>query len=162
MSSTLARKPFSRTAALVFFSGRRSVAESAPSTKKYGDRGAGVSLSVAVAPGDEVLYECTLTGVTGSFTNVATATAFYDDGVDGPVDELDHAAPLTCFGSKMGIDATHKWKSEGFERDCKDTVALRPCFVCYCYRKFTCTGDEAEFFARVPRFCQIISGEESR
>jgi 4-hydroxy-3-polyprenylbenzoate decarboxylase len=44
--------------------------------------------------------------------------------VDGPVDELDHAAPLTCFGSKMGVDATHKWKSEGFERDWPDEMVM--------------------------------------
>ncbi|OGP97333.1 MAG: menaquinone biosynthesis decarboxylase [Deltaproteobacteria bacterium RBG_16_55_12] len=37
--------------------------------------------------------------------------------VEGPVDVLDHAAPLMGYGSKMGIDATAKWKSEGFERE---------------------------------------------
>jgi 4-hydroxy-3-polyprenylbenzoate decarboxylase len=34
----------------------------------------------------------------------------------GPVDSLDHAARLPNFGSKMGIDATRKWKAEGFDR----------------------------------------------
>src|SRR5215831_7596226 len=34
----------------------------------------------------------------------------------GPVDSLDHASRLPDFGSKMGIDATRKWKSEGFSR----------------------------------------------
>ena len=34
----------------------------------------------------------------------------------GPVDQLDHAARLPNFGSKMGIDGTKKWKSEGFSR----------------------------------------------
>lgn len=34
----------------------------------------------------------------------------------GPVDVLDHAARLTGYGSKMGIDATRKLKGEGFER----------------------------------------------
>lgn len=34
----------------------------------------------------------------------------------GPVDQLDHAARLPNFGSKMGIDGTRKWKSEGFTR----------------------------------------------
>lgn len=34
----------------------------------------------------------------------------------GPVDQLDHAARLPNFGSKMGIDGTRKWKTEGFER----------------------------------------------
>ncbi|HEU5457127.1 MAG TPA: UbiD family decarboxylase [Terracidiphilus sp.] len=34
----------------------------------------------------------------------------------GPVDSLDHASRLPNFGSKMGIDATRKWRTEGFER----------------------------------------------
>jgi 4-hydroxy-3-polyprenylbenzoate decarboxylase len=34
----------------------------------------------------------------------------------GPIDSLDHASRLPNYGSKMGIDATHKWKAEGFER----------------------------------------------
>ena len=34
----------------------------------------------------------------------------------GPVDSLDHASRLPNYGSKMGIDATHKWKAEGFDR----------------------------------------------
>ena len=46
--------------------------------------------------------------------------------VDGPVDELDHAAPLTCFGSKMGIDATHKWASEGFTRGWPTELVMPP------------------------------------
>jgi 4-hydroxy-3-polyprenylbenzoate decarboxylase len=36
--------------------------------------------------------------------------------VHGPVDELDFASRLPCYGSKMGIDATRKWKGEGFSR----------------------------------------------
>ena len=35
----------------------------------------------------------------------------------GPVDVLNHASPLPNFGGKMGIDATKKWKEEGFERE---------------------------------------------
>jgi 4-hydroxy-3-polyprenylbenzoate decarboxylase len=34
----------------------------------------------------------------------------------GPVDTLDHAARMQDFGSKMGVDATRKWESEGFRR----------------------------------------------
>jgi 4-hydroxy-3-polyprenylbenzoate decarboxylase len=34
----------------------------------------------------------------------------------GPIDSLDHSARLPNYGSKMGIDATRKWKAEGFER----------------------------------------------
>ena len=34
----------------------------------------------------------------------------------GPVDDLDDAADLPAYGGKMGIDATRKWASEGYER----------------------------------------------
>jgi 4-hydroxy-3-polyprenylbenzoate decarboxylase len=34
----------------------------------------------------------------------------------GPVDDLDDASDLQAYGSKMGIDATRKWPSEGFTR----------------------------------------------
>ena len=34
----------------------------------------------------------------------------------GPVDQLDHSSRLPNFGSKMGIDGTRKWRSEGFDR----------------------------------------------
>ena len=44
--------------------------------------------------------------------------------VDGPVDVLDHAAPLMGYGSKMGIDATAKLKTEGFEREWPDRIVM--------------------------------------
>lgn len=44
--------------------------------------------------------------------------------VEGPVDVLDHAAPLMGYGSKMGIDATRKWKSEGFEREWPEPIVM--------------------------------------
>ena len=34
----------------------------------------------------------------------------------GPIDSLDHASRQPNYGSKMGIDATRKWKAEGFDR----------------------------------------------
>jgi 4-hydroxy-3-polyprenylbenzoate decarboxylase len=34
----------------------------------------------------------------------------------GPVDQLDHSSRLPNFGSKMGVDGTRKWRSEGFDR----------------------------------------------
>jgi 4-hydroxy-3-polyprenylbenzoate decarboxylase len=37
--------------------------------------------------------------------------------VNGPVDALEHASSLPFVGSKMGIDATRKWKEEGFNRE---------------------------------------------
>ena len=42
----------------------------------------------------------------------------------GPVDTLDHAARRQDFGSKMGIDATRKWASEGFERPWPDEIVM--------------------------------------
>ena len=36
--------------------------------------------------------------------------------VHGPVETLDHASRLPWYGSKMGVDATRKWKEEGFAR----------------------------------------------
>ena len=44
--------------------------------------------------------------------------------VEGPVDVLDHAAPLMGYGSKMGIDATRKWPGEGFEREWPDAIVM--------------------------------------
>jgi len=46
--------------------------------------------------------------------------------VRGPVDELDFAARLSCYGSKMGIDATRKWKEEGFTRPWPDPIVMSP------------------------------------
>jgi 4-hydroxy-3-polyprenylbenzoate decarboxylase len=37
--------------------------------------------------------------------------------VEGPLDILDHTCPILGYGSKVGIDATRKWRSEGFTRD---------------------------------------------
>ena len=34
----------------------------------------------------------------------------------GPIVSLDHSSRMPNYGSKMGIDATRKWKAEGFER----------------------------------------------
>ncbi len=42
----------------------------------------------------------------------------------GPMDTLDHAARLQDFGSKMGIDATRKWASEGFARPWPDEILM--------------------------------------
>jgi len=42
----------------------------------------------------------------------------------GPVDSLDHASRLPNFGSKMGIDATRKWPSEGFARPWPDEIRM--------------------------------------
>jgi 4-hydroxy-3-polyprenylbenzoate decarboxylase len=42
----------------------------------------------------------------------------------GPVDSLDHASRLPNYGSKMGIDATRKWASEGFTRPWPDEIHM--------------------------------------
>jgi len=42
----------------------------------------------------------------------------------GPVDSLDHASRLPDYGSKMGIDATRKWSSEGFARPWPDEIVM--------------------------------------
>ncbi|HWP85887.1 MAG TPA: UbiD family decarboxylase domain-containing protein, partial [Terriglobia bacterium] len=44
----------------------------------------------------------------------------------GPVDSLDHASRLAHFGSKMGVDATRKWPSEGFSRPWPDELRMDP------------------------------------
>jgi len=42
----------------------------------------------------------------------------------GPVDSLDHASRLPNFGSKMGVDATRKWPTEGFSRPWPDEIRM--------------------------------------
>jgi 4-hydroxy-3-polyprenylbenzoate decarboxylase len=42
----------------------------------------------------------------------------------GPVDSLDHSARLANYGSKMGIDATRKWTTEGFGRPWPDEIVM--------------------------------------
>jgi 4-hydroxy-3-polyprenylbenzoate decarboxylase len=42
----------------------------------------------------------------------------------GPTDTLDHATRLQDYGSKMGIDATRKWPSEGFMRPWPDQILM--------------------------------------
>ena len=44
--------------------------------------------------------------------------------VEGPLDDLDHSSPSPFIGSKMGIDATRKWASEGHTRDWPDDVDM--------------------------------------
>lgn len=41
-----------------------------------------------------------------------------------PTDTLDHASPILNLGSKMGIDATRKWKEEGFIREWPDALRM--------------------------------------
>lgn len=46
--------------------------------------------------------------------------------VTGPVDSLDHSSRLPNFGSKMGVDATTKWPSEGFTRRWPNVIRMSP------------------------------------
>ena len=42
----------------------------------------------------------------------------------GPVDSLDHSSRLADYGSKMGVDATRKWKQEGFSRPWPEEIRM--------------------------------------
>jgi len=44
--------------------------------------------------------------------------------IRGPVDDLDHASQIPSFGSKMGIDGTQKWATEGFVRRWPDMIEM--------------------------------------
>lgn len=46
--------------------------------------------------------------------------------VMGPVDVLDHSSRLMGYGSHMGVDATKKWKEEGFTRPWPDEIKMNP------------------------------------
>ena len=41
-----------------------------------------------------------------------------------PTDTLDPASPLLNLGSKLGIDATTKWKEEGYEREVQELASV--------------------------------------
>jgi 4-hydroxy-3-polyprenylbenzoate decarboxylase len=45
---------------------------------------------------------------------------------DGPYDVLDHASCSVGFGGKMGVDATAKWKEEGYERGWPEVARMSP------------------------------------
>jgi 4-hydroxy-3-polyprenylbenzoate decarboxylase len=44
----------------------------------------------------------------------------------GPIDELDHASRLPCYGSHVGIDATRKLPGEGFNRRWPEEIVMDP------------------------------------
>ena len=43
---------------------------------------------------------------------------------EGPMDALDHSSRNFAYGSKMGIDATTKWKDEGFTREWPTKIVM--------------------------------------
>ncbi len=42
----------------------------------------------------------------------------------GPIDSLDHSSRMDNYGSKMGVDATKKWPTEGFTRRWPDVITM--------------------------------------
>ena len=44
----------------------------------------------------------------------------------GPIDSLDHASRMPNYGSKMGVDATTKWPSEGHSRRWPNVIRMAP------------------------------------
>lgn len=44
----------------------------------------------------------------------------------GPLDQLDHAGMYSCYGGKVGIDATTKWPEEGLTRPWPDIIKHDP------------------------------------
>ncbi len=44
----------------------------------------------------------------------------------GPIDSLDHSSRMPNYGSKMGVDATTKWPSEGFTRRWPNVIKMSP------------------------------------
>lgn len=56
--------------------------------------------------------------------------------VEGPVDALDHSAPLPHLGGKLGLDATRKWPSEGHTREWPEEIAMSPEIVELVNRKW--------------------------
>jgi len=58
-----------------------------------------------------------------------TALNNFDAGRDlvlapGPVDALDHAAPLPALGTKLGIDATRKSAEDGYMREWPEAIVM--------------------------------------
>jgi 4-hydroxy-3-polyprenylbenzoate decarboxylase len=45
--------------------------------------------------------------------------------VDGPIDQLDHGANQALWGSKVCIDATRKWREEGYTRTWPEPCRMR-------------------------------------
>ena len=56
--------------------------------------------------------------------------------VMGPVDVLDHSSRLPRYGSHMGVDATRKGPSEGFQRDWPDEIRHDPATLALIEKKW--------------------------
>ena len=60
----------------------------------------------------------------------------------GPIDSLDHASRLANYGSKMGIDATRKWSTEGFSRPWPDEITMDAAIKAVVDKKWKSLGIE--------------------
>src|SRR5437868_7451361 len=60
----------------------------------------------------------------------------------GPIDSLDHSSRLPNYGSKMGIDATRKWSTEGFSRPWPDEITMDPAVKAIIDKKWKSLGIE--------------------
>ncbi|HEU5232847.1 MAG TPA: UbiD family decarboxylase [Terriglobales bacterium] len=60
----------------------------------------------------------------------------------GPIDSLDHSSRLPNYGSKMGIDATRKWSTEGFSRPWPDEIQMDPVVKALVDKKWKSFGIE--------------------
>jgi 4-hydroxy-3-polyprenylbenzoate decarboxylase len=60
----------------------------------------------------------------------------------GPIDSLDHASRLPNYGSKMGIDATRKWSTEGFIRPWPHEIRMDPRVKALVEKKWKSLGIE--------------------
>jgi 4-hydroxy-3-polyprenylbenzoate decarboxylase len=58
----------------------------------------------------------------------------------GPIDSLDHASRLPNYGSKMGIDATRKWSTEGFSRPWPQEITMDPVIKAIVDKKWKSLG----------------------
>ncbi|MEK6793290.1 MAG: menaquinone biosynthesis decarboxylase [Spirochaetota bacterium] len=59
---------------------------------------------------------------------------------EGPLDELDHAAPRAAVGGKLGVDATRKWKNEADVREYPDKLARGDAFMNALRKKWSDSG----------------------
>ena len=67
---------------------------------------------------------------------------------EGPVDILDHASQKLGYGSKMGVDATRKWKEEGATRGWPDLIEMNMETKEMVTRRWNEYGIEAPHFSR--------------
>ena len=57
--------------------------------------------------------------------------------IEGPLDVLDHSAPLPYYGSKMGFDATKKWRAEGHNREWPEDIRMNEEIIALVEKKWS-------------------------